>query len=350
MTNKSGIMTEPGTIWGKKTLYFNELSPDSILQAAERHGFKVTGKVISLNSLENRVIEVELEEKIDCDSPESPLHVIMKFYRPGRWTREQILEEHKFLLDLQQYEIPVIAPIEIDDESLFFDDGLSLFYGFFPKIIGRLKDEYSKEEAEQAGRLIGRIHNIGRLSTFKHRVTFSPQTLIVDNLAYLRSDPPVPFDSFKYYLDVYEQFVPHFVQRLGMLKNQRIHGDFHRGNIIWTAVGPYILDFDDSVNGPLEQDLWLLIAGNDPESAKLSGSFLDEYKTMTGAEIIQTSLFEWLRNMRTFHFNAWIGRRIEDQSFARMFPYYKTQGYWDQQYMDARQNLPALLEQTWHGN
>ena len=350
MTIKSGKMTNPSTLWGQKTLYFSELSPDSILEAAERHGFKVTGKVLSLNSLENRVIEVELEKHRECFPPEAPNQIIMKFYRPGRWSREQILEEHRFLLDLQQYEIPVIAPLEIEDESLFFDDKLSLHYAFFPKIMGRLKDEYTKEEVEQAGRLMGRIHNIGKLSTFSHRLTFSPQTLIKDNLAILRSDPPVEFDSFKYYLDTYEQFLPHFLNRFEHVKLARIHGDFHRGNIIWTAVGPYILDFDDSVTGPIEQDLWLLIPGIDPESVKLRESFLDEYRTMTNVEIIQLSLFEWLRAMRTFHFNAWIGRRIEDQSFARMFPYYKQQSYWDQQYMDARQALPALLEQTWHGN
>ncbi len=342
-------MTNSGTIWGAKTLYFNELSPDSILNAAERYGFKVTGKVISLNSLENRVIEVELEKKREIETSAEAAHqIVMKFYRPGRWTREQILEEHSFLLNLAQYEIPIIAPLVIDGESLFFDEKLSLHFAFFPKILGRLKDEYTKEEAEQAGRLIGRIHNIGKLSVFNHRVTFSPETLIRDNLAYMRAEPAAPFDSFKYYLDVYEQFLPQFLARFQNQKNQRIHGDFHRGNIIWTSAGPYILDFDDSVNGPIEQDLWLLIPGIDHESVELRDSFLDEYRTMTGTEIIQQSLFEWLRAMRTFHFNAWISRRIEDQSFSRMFPYFKQQSYWDQQYNDCRQALPSLIE-TWHG-
>ncbi|MFY7994240.1 MAG: serine/threonine protein kinase [Bacteriovoracaceae bacterium] len=342
-------MTNPSTLWGQKTLYFNELSPDSILNVAENHGFKVSGKVLSLNSLENRVIEIELAQKRETEtSAEAEHQLVMKFYRPGRWSRDQILEEHRFLLDLAQYEIPIIAPVVINGESLFYDEKLALHYAFFPKIMGRLKDEYTKEEAEQAGRLIGRIHNIGKLSSFSHRLTFSPQTLIRDNIAYLRSEPAAPYDSFKYYLDVYEQFLPQFLARFENLKMQRIHGDFHRGNIIWTSAGPYILDFDDSVMGPIEQDMWLLIPGIDHESVELRESFLDEYRTMTGTEIIQKSLFEWLRAMRTFHFNAWISRRIEDQSFARMFPYFQQQSYWDQQYMDSRQALPALME-TWHG-
>lgn len=342
-------MTNPSTLWGQKTLYFNELSPDSILNVAEAHDFKVTGKVLSLNSLENRVIEVELAQKREIEtSAESEHQLVIKFYRPGRWSKEQIIEEHRFLLDLAQYEIPVIAPIVIKNESLFYDEKLALFYAFFPKILGRLKDEYNKEEAEQAGRLMGRIHNIGKLSSFSHRLSFSPETLIRDNLSYLRSEPAAPYDSFKYYLDLYEQFLPQFLARFQNLSFQRIHGDFHRGNIIWTSAGPYILDFDDSVTGPIEQDMWLLIPGIDHESVELRESFLDEYRTMTGTEIIQKSLFEWLRAMRTFHFNAWISRRIEDQSFERMFPYFKQQSYWDQQYLDCRQALPALIE-SWHG-
>lgn len=349
MTTKSGKMTKNSTLWGQTTLYFNELSPDSILNVAEGHGLKVTGKTLSLNSLENRVIEIELATKRETEtSAEAPHQLVIKFYRPGRWTKEQIMEEHRFLLDLAQYEIPVIAPVVIGGSSLFYDEKLALHYAFFPKILGRLKDEYTKEEAEQAGRLIGRIHNIGKLSSFSHRLTFSPETMIQGNLDYFRSHPAVEFETFKYYLDVYEQFLPHFKARFENLKLQRVHGDFHRGNIIWTSAGPYILDFDDSVTGPIEQDMWLLIPGIDSESVELRESFLDEYRTMTGTEIIQKSLFEWLRAMRTFHFNAWISRRIEDQSFTRMFPYFKQQSYWDQQYLDARQSLPSLLE-SWHG-
>lgn len=349
MTTKSGNMTSNSTLWGNQTLYFNELSPDSILNVAEAAGLQVTGKILSLNSLENRVIEIELSKNRETEtSAESANQIVVKFYRPGRWTKEQILEEHSFLLGLASYEIPVIAPIVINNTSLFYDDKLALFYAFFPKILGRLKDEYNKEEAEQAGRLIGRIHNIGKLQKFLHRLTFSPETMIKGNLDYFRNQPAVEFDTFKYYLDVYEQFLPHFVARFQNINLQRVHGDFHRGNIIWTSSGPYILDFDDSVTGPIEQDMWLLIPGIDHESVELRESFLDEYRTMTGTEIIQKSIFEWLRCMRTFHFNAWISRRIEDQSFARMFPYFKQQSYWDQQYLDARQSLPSLLE-SWHG-
>jgi Ser/Thr protein kinase RdoA (MazF antagonist) len=337
MSNHTGL-------WGQETKYFHQLSPELVLNGASLFGQRLTGKLLPLNSLENRVYEVELAAPWDFGPGFSSQHLILKFYRPGRWTKEQILEEHQFLLELSQFEIPVVAPIEVQQLSLHQDPETQLLFALFPKVQGRLKDELIKDEIDQVGRLIGRIHNIGSQQLFKHRSRLHPDSLIGASLMELKNIAPVDYPSFQFYLSLLEptqQLInPYFQQ----LEFQRLHGDFHRGNIVWTSYGPMAVDFDDCINGPIEQDLWLLFPGQDEDSLKDKERFLSAYSEMTKKSRIKNHLTELFRTMRMIHFNAWIGKRWEDHSFQRMFPQFTTPHYWDQQLIDLRTQMAHIQD------
>jgi Ser/Thr protein kinase RdoA (MazF antagonist) len=156
--------------WGKETKHFHLLSPDHVMHAAEAFGKRLSGRVMALNSLENRVYDIELASpSLDFGQGMSRSNVILKFYRPGRWTEPQILEEHRFLTELHEFEVPVVPPIEFNNKTLHLHEETNLWFALFPKVQGRLKDELMKDEIEQVGRLIGRIHNIGSMRSFSHR-------------------------------------------------------------------------------------------------------------------------------------------------------------------------------------
>jgi Ser/Thr protein kinase RdoA (MazF antagonist) len=342
-------MTDTHGLWGQETKHFHLLTPEHVLIAAESWGKRLTGKVMTLNSLENRVYEVELAAAHDFGKGFSPQHLILKFYRPGRWSKEQILEEHRFLTTLLEFEVPVVAPLEYQDSTLHLHVETGLWFALFPKVQGRLKDELIGDEIDQAARLIGRIHNIGSMGSFNHRLCLTPHSFIHQSKAELERIRPVDFSSFDYYLKLLEQCETLIKPAFAHLSVQRIHGDFHRGNIVWTSAGPMAVDFDDCLTGPIEQDLWLLFAGTDPDSLKDRERFLSAYKEMTRKDRIQTGLTEILRTMRMVHFNAWITKRWEDHSFQRIFPQFPTANYWDQQLIDLRIQMGLIQERLGMG-
>ena len=341
-------MSEAG-IWGKETQHFHLLSPDHVMSAAEAWGKRLSGRVMALNSLENRVYDVELASTVDFGKGFSPTNVILKFYRPGRWSREQILEEHRFLTTLTEFEVPVVAPIEFNDETLHLHEETNLWFALFPKVQGRLKDELIKDELDQAGRLIGRIHNIGSMAGFSHRLKLNPRTFIDLNKMALEETKVVDHLSFTHYLKLLDQLSQILTPMFSHLEVQRLHGDFHRGNIVWTSAGPMAVDFDDCLTGPVEQDLWLLFPGKDEHSLKDRTRFLDAYKEMTRKTHLQMNLTEALRVMRMVHFNAWIAKRWNDHSFQRTFPQFTSPNYWDQELIDLRVQI-SLLTDNWHGH
>jgi Ser/Thr protein kinase RdoA (MazF antagonist) len=339
-------MSESKSPWGEETKFFHTLTPDHVMQACELFGQRLSGRVMALNSLENRVYDVELAKAYDFDKGFSQQHLIVKFYRPGRWSMAQILEEHRFLLSLKEFEVPVVAPIEINGQTLHHHSETQLYFALFPKVQGRLKDELNKEEIEQVGRLIGRIHNIGTQSNFKERITLGPNSFIESSRLQLQTLKPVEHLSFNHYLTLLEQAYRLLTPMFTHLQTQRLHGDFHRGNIVWTSGGPIAVDFDDCLTGPVEQDLWLLFPGQDPESLQERERFLGAYSEMTRREHLHMQLTEALRLMRMVHFNAWIAKRWQDQSFQRMFPQFLSASYWDQQLIDLRVQLGLLQENS----
>ena len=342
-------MTEPTGLWGKETKHFHELSPDHVMEAVEGLGKRLTGRIMALNSLENRVYDVELAGAMDFAKGFSPTNIVAKFYRPGRWSKEQIAEEHRFLSTLTEFEVPVVAPLEFKGSTLHLHEQTNLWFALFPKVQGRLKDELIKEEIDQAGRLIGRIHNIGSMGQFTHRYSLNPETFITASRLELEKIKPVEHISFTHYLKLLEQVEKVLSPLFTRMQNQRIHGDFHRGNIVWTSAGPMAVDFDDCISGPVEQDLWLLFPGQDEDSLKERGRFLDAYKEMTRKDILRMNLTEAFRTMRMVHFNAWIAKRWGDHSFQRMFSQFPSANYWDQQLIDLRIQLGLIQDQVGMG-
>jgi Ser/Thr protein kinase RdoA (MazF antagonist) len=335
-------------LWGEETKHFHHLTPEHVLSAAEGFGTRLTGRVIALNSLENRVYDVELAKSLDFGKGFSPTNVILKFYRPGRWSEAQIKEEHFFLRELAEFEVPVVSPIDFKGKTLHLHQETKLWFALFPKVQGRLKDELFKDELEQAGRLIGRIHNIGSMSRFEHRPLLTPETFIEANRQALLEMRPVAQVSFDHYLKLLEQLFLILKPFFAGLKTQRLHGDFHRGNIVWTSAGPMAVDFDDCLSGPAEQDLWLLFPGKDQYSLDDRDRFLGAYKEMTRKDHLRMDLTEIFRTMRMVHFNAWIAKRWGDYSFQRIFPQFISPNYWDQELIDLRIQLGQLQEQSYH--
>jgi Ser/Thr protein kinase RdoA (MazF antagonist) len=339
-------MSDSQGLWGKETQHFHLLTPDHVMEAVESLGKRLTGRTMALNSLENRVYDVELASAEDMGAGFAKQNVIVKFYRPGRWSREQILEEHRFLMTLAEFEVPVVPPLEVNGETLLLNKDTNLFYALFPKVQGRLKDEFNKEETEQAGRLIGRIHNIGSMGSFSHRLALSPVTFIEKSHEALRETRPVELPSFDFYLSLLPQLQATVTPLLSHLPVQRLHGDFHRGNIVWTSAGPMAVDFDDCLTGPVEQDLWLLYPGTDEESLKERDTFLSAYREMTRKDQLRMDLTEVFRTLRMVHFNAWIAKRWEDHSFKRVFPQFSTAGYWDKELIDLRVQISLIQEKS----
>jgi Ser/Thr protein kinase RdoA (MazF antagonist) len=331
--------------WGANTQFFYELTPDVIDEAIVQIGLRPTGRVVALNSLENRVYDIEVHGLKDVVAPYSDESIVAKFYRPGRWTEAQLREEHRFLNELKEYEIPVVIPMEINGTTLHKHERTGLFYTIFPRVRARLKDELNKSEIEQIGRLLGRLHNIGRLGEFVHRPKFVPAIYLKSNLEELKNSEIIPSGLRENYqllgTQIFNLITPFFEH----LKFSRIHGDFHRGNILWTSNdGPFITDLDDCVMGPAAQDLWLLLPGRDPESMEENRNFLEAYHQMSREEVVLPRyLIEAFRAMRLIHFNAWIHKRYEDPTFKQAFYQFNTQNYWEQQLLDLKEQI-ALIQ------
>jgi Ser/Thr protein kinase RdoA (MazF antagonist) len=342
------IMASDKTPWGLSTKHFFELTPSHILDAVESLGYVCTGRCLALNSMENRVYEVEIE--LDSDyKPKSPSEkfLIVKFYRPGRWTWDQIQDEHDFLFDLAEADIPVVAPVtRPDGHSIFEDTKLDLMYALFPKVGGRSPDELDNSQCERVGRLLARMHNVGALRQAEHRVHLTPASYGVTNLKWLLDSKLIPLTL--------EQRYRHAVERICDLADPwfkasspiRIHGDCHLGNLIWGQEGPFWVDFDDMVTGPAVQDLWLMIPGRDESTRQQLMALLSAYEMMRPFDRTSLRLIEPLRALRFVHFAAWIGKRWEDASFPRAFPQFGTDRWWAEQTQDLEEQLRLINEQS----
>jgi Ser/Thr protein kinase RdoA (MazF antagonist) len=324
-------------LWGNNpTQFFFELSPDLVLGTIETHGFMTTGRVLTMNSMENRVYEVEIESK--SDNPSEHFKII-KFYRPGRWSREQIQEEHDFLLDLKEAEVPIIAPIVFDDQSLFKLKEIDLNYAIFDKQGGRAPDEFNNEEIEQVGRLLARLHNVGGIQTAPHRLKLTPEVYLHSNLDFLLSNKIIPNHLELSYKNLLEQIYNQSKNRFANIHFQRIHGDCHLGNIIRRGDVFHLIDFDDMVMGPCIQDMWLLLPGRDEYAENLRSKLIASYMDMRDFNFEELRLTEILRTLRMINYSAWIAKRYEDPAFKNAFPFFESPSYWETQINDLREQL-----------
>ena len=333
--------------WGENTKQFLELTPDRILKALEVNGILCTGRLLQLNSMENRVyqVEVELDEKKVLSSKYEAYRII-KFYRPGRWTKEQILDEHRFLLDLKENELPVVAPMRLlSGETLGHLKNSDLFYCIYPRVGGRIPDELLDDQVALIGRYLARFHLCGEKRQARCRVTIGTQSYGLDHLKYLIDHHVIPMDLVKRYQDIVESICHHTESWFRETSHQRIHGDCHLGNLLWSSNGPFWVDFDDMLNGPVVQDLWLLLPGQDPYSKKQFKKMLEAYQTIRQFDQKSLRLIEPLRALRYIHFSVWIHKRYEDMSFQRAFPDFGTWSYWQQQVLDLELQKKIILSQ-----
>jgi Ser/Thr protein kinase RdoA (MazF antagonist) len=313
---------------------FAGLTPDRVLGALEARGLTLTGHCTPLTCLENRVYDVRLE---------GGSHVVVKFYRPGRWSRDTILEEHRFLFDLQQAEIPVCVPLMLQGESLHASEGL--FFAVWPRTGGRSPDEYDDDEVATLGRLLARVHNVGAAREATHRPRLDPGTAAFAPLAELEAGL-LPTHLRARFRAAVEAAAGVYATRLSDVPLHRIHGDCHAGNLLYGDSGWFLLDFDDFVVGPAVQDVWMLFPGRDAEGARQRSLAIAAYRELRPFEERWLALVEPLRALRFVFYAAWIARRWQDPAFPAAFPHFGTDAYWEREVLDLEQVLTGEARPT----
>lgn len=309
---------------------FYRLTPDAMLDAVAALGLEPDGRLLLLNSLENRVASIALADGSQ---------IVAKFYRPGRWSRETILEEHAFLRGLAAAEIPVCSPLDFAGETLFEADGI--FYAVWPRTGGRALEEPDADAMCQLGRLLGRLHASAASHTFKKRLRLDSATYVGQPLDIIT--PLMPARLRADYSRTAGRIAALFDERMAGVPVQPIHGDCHPGNILADRGQFFFLDFDDCLTGPVVQDLWMLLPDKGAAAAALRAAFLEGYTLFAPFDPAWFGLIEILRALRYVHYAAWIARRREDPSFKNAFPDFGSESYWEQQNCDLAEQL-ALIE------
>jgi Ser/Thr protein kinase RdoA (MazF antagonist) len=311
---------------------FFALTPDRVLDAVEVGGLRCTGRCLPLRAFENRVYEVELDDD---------RRLVVKFYRPGRWSRETIVDEHAFLAELTAAELPVVPPMDLGTGTTLSEiDGI--FYAASPKVRGRTLDEADDERLRRIGRLIGRLHAVGAARDAPHRPRLTVERYVHEPLEVLIAGGIMQSALAGRYRDVARRIADAAAAPLAAARTQRIHGDLHWGNVLWGADGPILLDFDDMLVGPPVQDLWLLTRGNSEEARKARDQLIEGYELFREFDRSTLALCEPLRALRIIYMSAWIARRWDDQSFRTAFPTFNTDNYWATEYetlYDIYENL-----------
>lgn len=314
---------------------FAQLQPDTIIDAIEALGLDCDARIFPLNSYENRVYQIGIENK-------SP--VIGKFYRPGRWTDEQILEEHRYTEQLAQLDIPVIAPVKFNGQSLIFHNQYR--YALYPRHGGRAPELDDKNHLQSLGRFMGRIHAVGATEQFKFRPSININSYAVESSQFLLNNAFIP----DYLTDAYQSLLADIIQLLTQRFNEvnfstiRLHGDCHPGNILWTDDGPHFVDFDDSRTGPSIQDLWMLLSGDFNAQNEQLNHILDGYFEFNEFNPIEARLVEPLRTLRIIYYASWLARRWQDPTFPINFPWFNTPNYWEQHILELREQFSFLQE------
>jgi Ser/Thr protein kinase RdoA (MazF antagonist) len=345
-------VADVATPWGgDEARCFFELTPDRMLDAVEDAGVRTTGRVLQLASMENRVyqVEIELDEQQAQEARSaSDAFRVVKFYRPGRWTREQILDEHRFLAELVEDEVPVVAPSEIPGSGTLGEaKGLGILWAIFPRVGGRAPDELDSDQLAQLGRLVARLHQTGASGTADSRLRLDIETYGYGNLELLRASDVLPTSVAERYEALVEGICDLSAPWFEQVDYQRIHGDCHAGNVLWNDAGPFLVDFDDMVRGPCVQDLWLLAPGQDAEAVERRNRLLEGYELLRDFDRSSLRLIEPLRGLRLVHFSAWIAKRYEDPAFQRAFPDFGGERYWFEETSALQEVLARVQDSAW---
>jgi Ser/Thr protein kinase RdoA (MazF antagonist) len=313
------------------------LTPDLVLNAIESTGLKCDGRMLALNSYENRVYQIWLDDAS---------LIVAKFYRPQRWTDTQILEEHSFVQELAEREIPVVSPIIVENKQSLhsFED---FRFAIYPKQGGRAPELEQANTLEWIGRFLGRIHAVGAIENFRERPALNIETFGEEPRQYLLAGHFLPADLKDAWSSVVDQAllgVRQCYERAGEIKMIRLHGDCHAGNVLWTESGPHFVDFDDSRMGPAIQDLWMLLSGEAGDMTRQFTDVLIGYEDFFEFDRRELHLIEALRTLRLIHYSAWIARRWDDPAFPQAFPWFNTQRYWQDRILELREQISLMAE------
>jgi Ser/Thr protein kinase RdoA (MazF antagonist) len=311
---------------------YSALTPEVALDALGELGMRPDGRLLALSSYENRVYQVWLEDDAV---------VVVKFYRPARWSEAQIEEEHAFARELAGREIPVVAPASTGEFGGFR-------FAVYPRRGGRTPELGDPKVLEWIGRFLGRIHAVGSVKPFAHRESLSAKTFGAEPRAWLLQSDFIPADLLEAWKAVTQQalaLVDACYTRAGEVKPIRLHGDCHPGNILWTPDGPHFVDLDDSRMGPAVQDLWMLLSGERAAMSAQLKSVLTGYEQFMAFERRELNLLEALRTLRLIHYSAWIGRRWDDPAFPAAFPWFNTQRYWQDRILELREQIALMQEE-----
>ncbi len=338
-SSSSGTSDESSDLSASNAPYAR-LTPECVLDAVDGvlmpTGRRTDGRMLALNSYENRVYQVGVED-------EAPL--VAKFYRPERWSDEAILEEHAFVADLAAREIPAVPALVLDGRSLHEHEGFR--FSLFERRGGRAPDLDNRETLEWIGRFIGRIHAVGASQPYRARPAIDIQSYGYEPRTYLLEHGFVPDnvrDAWRTAVDLALEGVEAAFIRAGDVRQLRLHGDCHPSNVLWTEAGPHFVDFDDSRMGPAIQDLWLLLPGDRADASRSLADLLAGYEDFCEFDPRELYLVEALRTLRLIHYSAWLARRWHDPAFPAAFPWFNTQRYWEERILELREQIGAMQE------
>ena len=334
---------------------FAGLSPDAILNAVDAAldagapdaPWRCSGQVLALNSYENRVFLLGLEA--GAGGAAAPTALVAKFYRPGRWSDEQILEEHDFALELAAAEVPAVAPLRLQGRTLHHAGGFR--FALFERRGGRTPELADAAVRERIGRFLGRLHVVGARRPYALRQNLDAQTFGREPSVYLLTHDWLPPGLAPVYRDLVEralELVAAALEQAAPVLLQRVHGDCHPGNLLWTdtgaAPGPHFVDFDDSATAPAVQDLWMLLSGSREDMGRQLRDVLRGYELFAPFDRSQLLLLEPLRTLRLIHYAAWIARRWSDPAFPAAFPWFPQPRYWEARVLELREQIAAMQE------
>jgi Ser/Thr protein kinase RdoA (MazF antagonist) len=315
---------------------YDGLTPDRVLDALDTVGIRGDGRLLALNSYENRVYQVWRDD-------EPP--VVAKFYRPARWSDAQILEEHSFIAKLCEREVPAVPPVVLHDATLNAHDGFR--FAVFERRGGRAPELEDKATLTRIGRYVARIHAVGALAPFATRPALTIDSFGTESRDFLLSHSFLPDELHAVWRGVVDQAlagVTRCFERAGNVATLRLHGDCHAGNVLWTDAGPHFVDFDDARTGPAIQDLWMLLSGERAAMEQQLAAVLEGYESFGALDRRELHLVEALRTLRLVHYSAWIARRWDDPAFPAAFPWFNTQRYWQDRILELREQI-ALMDE-----
>ena len=315
---------------------YADLDHQAVIDAVEALGHRCDGRVLALNSYENRVYRVGRE-----GAP--PL--VAKFYRPGRWTDAGILEEHAFSRELADADLPVVAPLAEGGDTLHWFDGYR--FALFPTLGGHAPELEKRDTLTRLGQTLARMHTVGARRPFEHRGTLDLQTHAFGPVDFLLDEGWIPPELETAFEDLAEALFDHLEnawEHAADFATLRLHGDCHPGNILWRDDHAHFVDLDDCLTGPAVQDLWMLLSGNTAEQRKQLGWLMEGYRSFRDFDMREWALMEALRTMRLLHFNGWVARRWHDPAFPRAFPWFEDNRHWETVILQLKEQLSALQE------